>query len=452
MLPFLLAPSLALCALAQSAAPSSLLSPPLLSPPLLSEANAVAIARRENRGDRKKQLDTLRAAAAVREARSYYFPQTNINLLAGYSPLPLTFTLPEGSLGVYPATGPIPAQPESISGGNSFNVLTFATFGQPLSELYRVHLGVAAARLQVKLAGEAMRQTDQQLVAQVRESYHQVCLLEAQVSSDTEQEQSLQETVRTAEDAVARGALLAGDLLQAKAALARQHVSCTKDADELLTQREHLNYLLGRDLDTSFSVVPMGLPPVEELDLRTARATALRQRPEIRQAELQAQSANLDVRRKRAEYIPDIDAQVTYLGLQNVQFISPNAVNLGVSLSWQNPWDWGKRKAEISGLHDIAAQRRLTADDARQQVLLDVDQRFRALKEARMAVGAAQLEVDASRETLRVLRNRNQQQAALLRDVLKQTADLQLRNAQYVKALAEFWNAQADFNRALGAE
>src|SRR5260370_17982716 len=104
---------------------------------------------------------------------------------------------------------------------------------------------------------------------------------------------------------------------------------------------------------------------------------------------LQVDKAKLDVRQERAGYIPDVNAQLTYVGFQNVAFLPKNAAVAGFSLNWNNPWDWGNRKANIESLRDVTKQQVLSAEDTAQQVTLDVDQKFPAFKEPRLPVAAA---------------------------------------------------------------
>jgi outer membrane protein TolC len=178
----------------------------------------------------------------------------------------------------------------------------------------------------------------------------------------------------------------------------------------------------------------------------------LKQRPEIRLAKLHIHKANLDVRQEKAGYIPDVNAQLTYIGFQNVDFLPKNVAVAGFSLSWKNPWDWGKRKANLASLRDVTKQKMLTADDTTQQVTLDVNQKFRALRQARLLVGAAALSKDASTESLRNVTNQFQQHEALLSEVLQQAAEDQKQSQNYTQALGAYWTARADFDRALGRD
>jgi outer membrane protein TolC len=194
----------------------------------------------------------------------------------------------------------------------------------------------------------------------------------------------------------------------------------------------------------------MPAPGGEEADLAEARATALRQRPEVRQARLQAEKAQLDWRRERAEYLPDVSAQINYVGFQNIAFLPTNMISAGVSLEWENPWDWGRRRAKLAGLRDAGKQQALSAADVADKVLLDVSRKYRALQEARLLVASAEAAKAASAERLRVTGDQFKQQSALLADLLKQAANDSQQAGNLSQALAAFWNARADFDLALG--
>jgi outer membrane protein TolC len=66
------------------------------------------------------------------------------------------------------------------------------------------------------------RQQSQSVTDQVRQSYHQICILESQLIADDTQEKALEEALRIAENNVVQGIELEADKLQAKAALTQE--------------------------------------------------------------------------------------------------------------------------------------------------------------------------------------------------------------------------------------
>jgi outer membrane protein len=221
--------------------------------------------------------------------------------------------------------------------------------------------------------------------------------------------------------------------------------------NNLDTDKEHLNNLLGRDIDTPFRT--QSTPPVsaEEMDLKIARQTALRQRPEVKEAEIDVSRAGYDLRLAKAQYIPDVGAAIRYFNPINTQILPQNIVSAGLALTWE-PVDWGRRKDKIKQKDLTVEQSNNQLQDARSKVLLDVDNTFRKLEESRSLIVVAQAARDASNEKLREVSNQFKQSSVLLRDVLQQEAAVANANHEYEQSLLALLNASAEFEKALGEE
>src|SRR5262249_20432948 len=125
--------------------------------------------------------------------------------------------------------------------------------------------------------------------------------------------QGLQSTVafleqlnrETRQSAVQRVALQA-DLLGADAQLAQARYELLKLDDPIQSQKQQLNRLMGRDVETPFDVDPASVTNVEPVSLAEAYAAALESRPELRSARLNLRKTELERRIKSAERIPDV--------------------------------------------------------------------------------------------------------------------------------------------------
>ncbi|MEG9435783.1 TolC family protein [Edaphobacter sp. HDX4] len=422
------------------------------APPLLTEAYAVNIARSANRPTKSSEIAIDRAIQSVKQAKTGFYPQSDLQILSGYPLADFNLTIPKGTLGTYPGTGPIPSENANISGNAQITGFIRGSFAQPISQLYRIHLSVESARVDQKIASEQLRSQHQSVTLQVRQTYHQICTQRVQIDSDQAQVQALEEAFRVTKNSAAQGHALQSDELKAESSLVQARYSLDSDRNAMTNAREQLNNLLGRDLDTDFTVEELPPASPEEISLTDARAAALKQRPELREAMLQEKKAELAVKQEKAGYIPDISAQITYLSAQNVSFLPQSFATAGVSLQWKNPWDWGNRHTNIVGLRDAAKQQSLSTDETTQQVTMNVDQTFRALALARQLVEAASLARQASAEQLRETQNQFRQHTALLSDVLKQAAEDHVQSQNYAQALTAYWNARAAFDQALGRD
>jgi outer membrane protein TolC len=331
-----------------------------------------------------------------------------------------------------------------------FGAFINASAAQPLSQLYKVKLAVKQVQLGIDIAHEEVRGEKQEITRQVKESYYQLAQLQAQVEGAKAAVAALVALSTLTEQRLTAQTVLASDSLTVKAKLKQQRYRLLTLQDSFEVQKQSLNHLLGRDLRAQFRVEMAPITDIAESDLEIARNLALEQRPEVREARLQVKSAQLDVRRERAEYIPDISIAVNYLSFQNVNFLPQNAGSVGFAMKWQ-PFDWGYKKHKIRELKAASEQKTLTEQDAEQRVLLEVEDKFRKLGEARMLLDAETDEREAQQAKLREVTDRFAQQAALLPDLLQQQATLSQTDAQYQQALAGFWSAHAEFEKAIGA-
>ena len=179
-------------------------------------------------------------------------------------------------------------------------------------------------------------------------------------------------------------------------------------------------------------------------------ATVSRKVSEL-EAHLQTKIAELDVRRERAKYIPDLSLQVAYIGFQNTNFLPQNVGTAGFVFQWQ-PFDWGFKKHRIAELKATTQQKVVAEVDAQQKVLLEVEDRFRKLGEARILLEAQTEEREAEHVRLQEVSDRYSQKASLLADLLQQTAEVSKSEAEYQQALTGYWTARAQFERAIGAQ
>jgi len=419
------------------------------SSPVLTIDDAVATAMKSNRRVQSSVLDVSRAGEATADVKTERLPHFQVYFLAGEALNSINFTIPQGTLGTYPGIGPIPGQNARISTPQTFTGLGLFQATQPISQLWKVHLAVLESRIGEELAQESLRKQRQDTAHSVRDLYYQIAQTQTQAASAEASVKYLVDLQAETDRNLVEQAALKGDSLAVKAKLSQQRYQLLILRDSLESQKESLNQLLGRDLNSEFSVEAQPLPSDSEIDLAVARQEALNQRAEIREARLQTKKAEVQVRRQRAEYIPDFSLDFTYLALPNVNLLPQNVVQAGFLLQWQ-PFDWGQKRHRIESLKDSVKQTNLTEQDAEQLVLVDVKTKFLKLAEARALLDTSALTQEAEREKIRVVTNRYGQKAALLSDVLQQEAAVVQADADYQKALAGFWSAKASFDYALG--
>jgi outer membrane protein TolC len=419
--------------------------------PLLHLQDALALADSANRQEEITRIGVAQAKASLGEARSYYFPQLKLATVSGVPLMSYSFTIPAGTLGTYQGIGPLPATDSKITSPQRLSAVIYGTAQQPLTQLYKVHLSVGEAQVGVKVANEQLRQTHQDLARKVRESYYSISQAQGQLHATETALTYLKELSVEAKNNLAQQTVLQSDAMTVTANLKNAEYSQAQAEDSLALRKENLNLLLARPLQTPFEVDEDPQPTLQELDLDEAVKEALAQRPELRIAHLQQSQAEFEVRRQKAEYIPDISFGLTYLSFQNIAFFPPNVASVGLSLQWQ-PIDWGLKKQKLVSLRGSSAQASLKAADVEQQIRLDVDQAFRRLRRSRLQVNAQASALEAEKVRWREAKNQYQQKTILLSDLLNEETAVAQAISHYTDGLTEFWSAKAGFAKALGED
>jgi outer membrane protein TolC len=418
---------------------------------VLTLDEALLLARSKNRDLKQFGLDVGRQRETLGEAKTHLYPRFDTSLLAAQLLAPLDFTIRKGQFGSFPGTGPIPGSNTDLHTPARPIAIASATATQPLTQLIRIHLSIADQRLKVDAAQLSFDQREQSLADDVRQSYYQV--LQSQIRYESQQSlvKYLEELLQLTDRRLNQQASLKADSLSVKAELAKATDQLTTIEDTLADSTEALNHLLGRSVQTEFSVEPVPATFPEQEDLAAARATALEHRPEVKLAANRIRQAELSTKSEKTHYIPDIAVQASYFSPTNINFLPQNIGSVGALLTWQ-PWDWGERRHKVRQAALAEQQAQLSLEDTREQILLAVNSKFRHLREARSHLAVAEAVRDAEAEKMRNQKDAYSQQSILLSDLLKQQSSLADAESQYQQAVLAYWSARADFQKTLGEE
>jgi outer membrane protein len=418
---------------------------------LLTLEQALKLAREGNRSIRNAALQVERSQSRIGAARARRWPSLDLQVMGGKTIAPVRFTFAEGSFGRFPATGPVPAQETVLEAPSAPSAFVNATVAQPLSQLYKINLGVKVNELSRDIERERLRDEQASVVNQVKSLYYALLQTESALAAAEDQVRTCKELERTVAEHVARESALPADRLDAEAGLAAAEYKALALRNELATRKEQMNVLLGREPGREFTTSPVPEATLEEADVQAAVSRALERRPDLRQARLQVDQADVARRLQKADAIPDLSLALTYFTFANIDLLPHNVTQVGLQLKWQ-PFDWGRRGKEVAEKTLQLEQAKNGARDAEERVRIDVASRHRKLQEARLLLNAKRLARDAIREKLRVARDRHEREAALLKDVLAAQAALADGEAQYQQALLALWMAKADLEKAMGEE
>lgn len=420
--------------------------------PVLSVDDAVKIALADNRTLKIVSLNLDVHKQKLAADKTHRLPSFNTYAFGSELLNPISYFIPQGQFGCcYPGIGPIPAQNTYLTTPSKPTATVLASMSQPLIQLYKINLYIRGQQLSIEQAEQQLREQKDTVVDQVRQAFYKVVQIDNQIESTQASIKQYEELDRITLQYVSEQVALQSENLEVKTKLAQEQLSLLKLQDKQQTAKETLNDLLGRDINTPFNTAAVAPVSADEMDLPSAQAKALQNNPKVKEGEITVKQADNARAIAKSSYLPDLSFSIQYTSPIGYTFVPTNIANAGFEFRWE-PFEWGRRKHEVEEKTINVQQSKLELENTKSNILINVGDQYRAVKEARAAVMVAQAAQTSSREKLREVTWQYGQQTKLLRDVLQQQASVDKANSDYDDALAEFWSAKASFEKAIGEE
>jgi outer membrane protein TolC len=407
-----------------------------------------------NRSAKNARIETEKNDERTAAARTRMLPSFNLN--AGVAKPLTTFdtTFEKGVFGVTPS-GPIPNEDTVITSSTHPTAAIVGQLVQPLSQLHRIKLQIKQQEASTEISRAQLSATEQALVNEVKRAYYAILQSQGAAQAAQTNIKLYRELDRVTGEYVVQQVALKTDLMDVQTRLAKAEYELMTIDNQLLSQKEQLNHLLGRDVRTEFAVSSgeeTVLAVMRETDLLAARERALAHRPEIREAKLKVEQAKLDKRIKKSEFIPDVSLTVNYATTFSYSNFVPRSLSgVGVQVDWE-VFDWGRRKHEVADKEKTITQANNALLDTESQVLMEVNAHFRQMQETRQMLKVAKLAQTQARANVQLVTYKYRLDAVLLKDVLQAQTVLANSDYDYQKALLAFWTAKADFEKAIGED
>jgi len=412
---------------------------------------AIETATTNNRLLKNAQLEIGKALSEVETTRIQGLPK--ISLLAEGSQMlaPVHFSFKQGVFGDFPVIGQVPSIDTTITSPANLSLVGNLSIMQPLTQLTRVRLGVRMKSALADITREDWRSQRNQIVSNVKQLYYGLAQIQSARNTVEESIKFLTEVERYASDNVNQGTALESDLLEVQAKLAKQRHELSSLDNTLTSTKEKLNVAMGQDVSIDYTISTVSDAAAPTLTLPELQALALKSRPEIHQAVLKSQIARDDVKFKQSESTPDVSLGLNYTRQQNIAIIPQQLITAGVVVTWQEPFDWGRRNIERSEKARTVQQADNGLEEAKSMIQVDVNMRYRELQDALSLLDTDRIEIKAKEEKRRIAANRYKESAGLLKDVLEADTDLADANRQYLSDQLAASSAQAKLDQAIGS-
>ena len=415
----------------------------------LSLAQAVQIALKNNPTAHAATAYAEAAQHAIDTAKAGYFPHVNFSegFTRGNNPVYVfgtlltqrRFTAANFALDFLNVPPPLD------------NFRTQFSASMPLYDFGRTAKRVEDARIQAKGVRESANRTEQSVVFDVINAYLNELLAQERVRVAQAAVAMTQADLDRARAREQQGLAVASDVLSAQAQLAQAKEDLIRAQNGVAIAQAALNVAMG---------VPEDAPTRPEGKLTEVKVTvgdlpelqqqALKQRPDYREAELQAERAGNAVSLAQKEFLPRIDMMGSW-EVDNQTFASRGGNNwvAGATLTF-DIFNGGARRAQIA--ESKAYKRRAEAMRSQMEsaVRLQVREAYLNLNAARQRVDVSRDSAAQAEESLRILRNRYDAGLATIMDVLRAETMQTSAENNHLNAIYDYRLAFAALELATG--
>lgn len=326
-----------------------------------------------------------------------------------------------GSSGTFGVSQPIPLTDGTVSLYNRFGWqnayndntnITNQTFSnniqlrleQPLFTYNQTKMGLR--ELELNLENTMLSYTMQKLNIErlVSQYFYQVYQEQQSLLISREELENQEKSYEIIKNKVEAGLAAREELWQAELNLANARSSVQNAQVSLENAKDQLKQTIGMDLDNQIDILANVEVKTTDVALTDAIDYALRQRMELRQREIDIESAQFDLIRANAtnEFKGNLSLAVGLFG-ENENFgniyQSPTD-NEQVELSFEIPiFDWGQRKSLIKAAEATLAREELSFDEEKVSIKLNIRQIYRNLQNLVSQIEIAQKSVENAKLT-----------------------------------------------------
>lgn len=336
--------------------------------------------------------------------------------------------------------------------------LVTVMFTQPLYMGGKIRAYDRITHYAEELAGERLRQEEQQLILDVDRAYWQVVSLTNKQRLARQYHALLEKLDADVAAMIREGVATRSTALAVGVKLGESEMTLLRIEDGLALSRMLLAQTCGLELDACPQLADEALNALNT-DVVTPRTdddveTAISQRPELRQLDLASQMLRQKVNIERSAFLPTLALTggylTTYPSLYN-GFETRFRGTWNVGLSLRVPiWSWGEGYYKVRAARTEAAIAGMRRAEATEKIELQVRQGAYAVTEAQRRIDLSARNIAQAEENLRAQRLGFDEGMVSTSDLLAaQTAWVSAESAR-IDAQIDLRLAQAAYNRYLG--
>lgn len=316
-----------------------------------------------------------------------------------------------------------------------------------------VDLGTIS-RYQAAVLGKVATRLDS---AQVRDNiflsvcqgYFRVLRAEKLVTVAEQEVKQLKEHLNDARNLYEFGLVTYNDVLQAEVALSDAEQRLITARNDVVNLRSALNKIMGLPVPTPIRLEEEDKLVAPALSLEEASEAALKRRSDLQAAKSRIEQGEKTVSQAKAGYYPRVFAQAGHTFQQNDFWLHDNQYFAILGMEW-SLFSGFDTRAQVRQAKQRLEQLRLQRQDLTEQIRLEVQTAYLALKETAERIRVTEKAVAQGEENLRLNQERYKEQVGTATDVIDAQTLLTKARVNYFNAHYDHQMAKAQMLWAVG--
>jgi outer membrane protein len=415
----------------------------------LTLSQAVAVALEKNPLRKAAAAEQKASVADIRSARSAFMPGITFTESAtrGNDPVYVFGTrLRQGrftaaDFALNSLNHPTPIGDFVTRFGGQWNI--FDSFNSTLNFRRAKQMNEAAA--------QQLARVDQQTVFRVVQAYYGVLLADKQVELAEQTVKTAQAVLDRSKSRVEAGMVVESDALAAQVNVAMRQQDTIRARNAAAFARAQLTTALGVPSGIYEPAETLAEHPLPSVALDEAEARALKQRPDLKQIELQTNAQETGVKLAKAAFGPKVNAYGSW-ELDNASFAANGSNNWVAGAEIQfDLFSGGRKLAQLSHEKAMLERANEMKRAATDNVRLEVQQAFYDNDAARQMLDVARASVAQAEESLRINQNRYDTGLTTITDLLRAEDAARTSRTNYWESVFHYQTSYAALELASGS-
>jgi len=307
-------------------------------------------------------------------------------------------------------------------------------------------LGLEISKANVEIAKE-------DTVLQVRQGYFNILRAEKFLDVAKQAVKQFEGQLEVSRAFFEVGLIAKNDVLQAEVRLANALQAQAKAENDLAVAKASFNNMLRREIYAPVELADVLDYKAFPLTFEQSLDEALRQRSEIKVAELAVGQAKESVKIVRSGMLPTVSLAGNYFRNSDQFYLNGDLKSDRWSISAvasMTLWDWGKVYNQVGASKVKVTQAEDSKTQIAEGVILEVKEDYLNMVVAEKNINTAAKSIEQAEENLRLNEERYKYQVATAFDVLDAVTLLAQVRVNYYGALSDFNVAKASLERSMG--